>query len=980
MKRLFLLIAVCMIGMVLPQGMWAGVTIDTSTSGKVVVTSEKAGDFAAYLNSASTEQLNALKVNEIVFVGKFNESDLSTLQSKGCATQKKVDMSEAKFIASSSSSTQTPILYHEESDKESSSDGAVCLVGGTLYQSATKYQWVATSETPTNNQYQGSNGWTAENINTLHADDYNENDFVKIATTANYYRLDALWVDDVVNNEAQVVQSLPTSGSYAGQRVKVVKSYSYWRLEDNNGNKTWKEANSGDGTFQYETTDEAFKNNETHKYNHGDLVAFPSSYDYKKWSYEWISINANDVAPGAEVKEPDWQEADRDNYKNSLGQPPVYIRFVTASQNYKKVATDEFKWVEQTYTNGDDYRQITYRFDSAESMTDPTARDQYAYVGGHEYVYNNGSWTEPQSSGDGNYDYTQMRFDYWGSNVEEIITSIHAEGVLTDQLCNNCSNLKTLTLSAGDFASGSTVLGNGVNSLETVNIKAGVTSLSAGMFNAKSNLSSVSFDEPCQITVLPENVFTATGITSITIPSSVEEIKGDAFHTCNSLKTVIIPENTSLNYIRTNAFQGCDNIEEVHVNVSPTVHPICCEYLAFGEYSLVGQTQSSGELDLKNSKMATLYFPKDDWDYYAGNWKLGMTCDSQDELNSIKDGCDPSKEGAERENSDFSGNNTDLNTSFTNQSLPNNKRGWLEGKSPANGWQQFARTSTGIDIIVTKGKYYRTYSTPSALVKPDWMTIYRVKEFNDGFTSTSNASSAEEAAAAMSQTTSGAKTAPLNITVTGTDDKAYVIIPENTGVIRVDERTSDALYYFLELERTSAGNTYKNNHSAYEYPYSESGDKVNYMFPTKGTEVTIGPVEKENGKIAYRIFGLLKQKTSGVSPKFSRAKVGTTLGDHRAYLKLPASVFHWSNEKVGTSQDATNNDVVVDENNTYAKISLLFDEDFEELNGGIATEIINSIEEDMYKNDSFYTLQGVKVAKPTTKGVYIHNGKKILIK
>ena len=358
-----------------------------------------------------------------------------------------------------------------------------------------------------------------------------------------------------------------------------------------------------------------------------------------------------------------------------------------------------------------------------------------------------------------------------------------------------------------------------------------------------------------------------------------------------------------------------------------------------------------------------------------------MTCDSHDEFVSIKDGCDPTKEGADRINQHMSGMNLGQDQDL-NSRLNATSNGHVDGTSPANGWQQFARTSTGIDIIITKGKYYRTYSTPSALVKPDWMKIYRVTEFNDGFTSTSNASSAEEAEAAMSQTTSGAKTAPLNITVTDTYGKAYVIIPENTGVIRVDERTSDALYYFLELERTSAGDVYKdeNNKSAYEYPYSESGDKVNYMFPTKGTEVTIGPVEKENGKIAYRIFGLLKQKTSGVSPKFSRAKVGTTLGDHRAYLKLPASVFHWSNEKVGTSQDATNNDVVVDENNTYAKISLLFDEDFEELNGGIATEIINSIEEDMYKNDSFYTLQGVKVAKPTTKGVYIHNGKKILIK
>lgn len=604
-----------------------------------------------------------------------------------------------------------------------------------------------------------------------------------------------------------------------------------------------------------------------------------------------------------------------------------------------------------------------------------------AMADGKFYKYNGTEWEEQPIVND----YSQVKFDNWANSVEEIITSknVGKNDLMPDQICNNCSKLKTLTLGSGNFALVGTVLGNGVNNLETVNIKADVTSLSAGMFNAKSHLSTVSFDEPCQIEELPAGVFSYTAITELTIPSSVEEIKGDAFAHCNSLVKVTIPANTSLNYIRTNAFQGCDNIEEVHVNVSPTVHPICCEYLAFGEYSLVGQTQSSDELDLKNSKMATLYFPKDDWDYYAGNWKLGMTCDSQDELNSIKDGCDPSKEGADRENPNFSGNNTNLNTSFTNQSLPNNKRGWLEGKSPANGWQQFARTSTGIDIIVTKGKYYRTYSTPSALVKPDWMKIYRVKKFNDGFIEgQSTASSAEEAEAAMKQTTSGAITEPLNITVTGTDDKAYVIIPENTGVIRVDERTSDALYYFLELERTSAGNVYKdeNNKSNYEYPYSESGDKVNYMFPTKGTEVTIGPVEKENGKIAYRIFGLLKQKTSGVSPKFSRAKVGTTLGDHRAYLKLPASVFHWSNEKVGTSQDATNNDVVVDENNTYAKISLLFDEDFEELNGGIATEIINSIEEDMYKNDSFYTLQGVKVAKPTAKGVYIHNGKKILIK
>ncbi len=600
-----------------------------------------------------------------------------------------------------------------------------------------------------------------------------------------------------------------------------------------------------------------------------------------------------------------------------------------------------------------------------------------AMADGKFYKYNGTEWEEQPMV----KDYSQVKFDNWANSVEEIITSknVGKNDLMPDQLCNNCSKLKTLTLGSGNFALAGTVLGNGVNNLETVNIKKDVTSLSTGMFNAKNKLKTVDFEEPCQIKVLPSDVFNGTSIESITIPSSVEEIEGNAFHTCNSLKKVIIPENTSLNYIRTNAFQGCDNIEEVHVNVSPSTHPICCEYLAFGEYSLVGQTQSSGELDLNNTKMATLYFPKDDWDYYAGNWKLGMTCDDQAELNSIKDGCDPSKEGAQRENLAFSGNNTDLNSNYANENLANNKRGWLEGKSPANGWQQFAKTSTGIDIIVTKGKFYRTYSTPSALVKPDWMKIYRVKEFNDGFTSTSNPNSSAEAEAAMNLSTSGAKTEQLIITINGTD-KTYTIIPENTGVIRVDERTSDALYYFLELERTSAANIYKNNPDAYEYPYSESGDKVNYMFPTKGSDVTIGPVEKDGSTITYRIFGLLKTKVSGVTPKFSRAKVGTTLGDHRAYLRLPAGVFHWKNEKVGSSQNATGDDVIVDENNTYAKVSLIFDDEIENLNGGIATEIVKAIEESETKDDAFYTLQGVKVLKPTAKGVYIHNGKKVLVK
>lgn len=836
MKRLFLLIAVCMIGMVLPQGLWAGVTIDTSTSGKVVVTSEKAGDFAAYLNSATTEQLNALKVNEIVFVGNFNESDLNILQSKGCATQKKVDMSEAKFIKSASSSVEYS-LYKTTNDRDNSqaSEGSLCVVNGTLWkkerQNPPVVSWVPATE-----------------------DDYNS------AAPGCFQNADG-WFDDT-------------------------------NKESHNGEV-------GDG-----------------------------------WYYK-VPVSGS-------------------------GAPYVY---------YKVEKTTTLGWNQLNYNNGDKKNSVTLFADEDEMNADTSAPDySEAIVGGTVYKYTNGSWQPVTSSGDGNYDYTQMKFSYWGSNVEEIITSQYAEGPMVDQLCDGCSNLKTLTLSAGDFSN--TAMGNSVNSLETLYVKNQVTALGRAQFEGIGTLSTVNFEETSKITVLPAQVFNRTGITSLTVPSSVQDIKSNAFGNCLSLKTVTINENTSLHHIRTDAFQGSNNIEDVWVNVNPLTHPIVCEYNAFGEYSLVGQTQ---EGDLEDAKMATLHFNKDYWDYYAGDWKLGMTF-NQANLDAIKDGCNPNATGDVLIDLSYSGQDRGVGVDI-NGRLNATSNGHVDGTSPANGWQQFARTSTGIDIIIPEGKFYRTYSTPSALVKPDWMKIYRVKDFNDGFIEgQSNASSSEEANDAPKK----AFTEELVITVTGTDNKTYKIIPKNTGVIRVDVRDSEALYYFLDLERTSAASAYS---ESLEYPYVESGDKLNYMYPTKGEEVTIGPTEKSGNTITHRIFGLLKTTTSGVVPQFSRAKVGTKLGDHRAYLKLPASVFHWRDEKNGSTQDATGNDVVVDTRaNAYSKISLFFDEDFEDLNGGIATEIINSIEEDMYKNDSFYTLQGVKVAKPTAKGVYIHNGKKILIK
>ena len=189
-------------------------------------------------------------------------------------------------------------------------------------------------------------------------------------------------------------------------------------------------------------------------------------------------------------------------------------------------------------------------------------------------------------------------------------------------------------------------------------------------------------------------------------------------------------------------------------------------------------------------------------------------------------------------------------------------------------------------------------------------------------------------------------------------------------VRQVIEVEKDEIYYFKEWEptRSASYNTYPYNK---EDVGKKSSNKANLLMPTNGETVTLNPVERENSVITFRIFGLLK------TGEFSRAKVGTKLADHRAYLRLPADMFHWQDEKNGSSQDATGEASV----SSTAKISVLFDcDDFFGSDHGITTAIIKAIEDEQFKNDAFYTLQGVRVAWPTTKGVYIHNGKKVYIK
>lgn len=91
-----------------------------------------------------------------------------------------------------------------------------------------------------------------------------------------------------------------------------------------------------------------------------------------------------------------------------------------------------------------------------------------------------------------------------------------------------------------------------------------------------------------------------------------------------------------------------------------------------------------------------------------------------------------------------------------------------------------------------------------------------------------------------------------------------------------------------------------------------------------------------------------------------------------AYLQLSNKVVNYDLQLTGEKED----DIVV--KNADSKLSpnfgMVFDTDFDFVTG------INSVSDVKKNNNGCYTLQGVKVQRPTAPGLYIMNGKKVIVK
>lgn len=155
----------------------------------------------------------------------------------------------------------------------------------------------------------------------------------------------------------------------------------------------------------------------------------------------------------------------------------------------------------------------------------------------------------------------------------------------------------------------------------------------------------------------------------------------------------------------------------------------------------------------------------------------------------------------------------------------------------------------------------------------------------------------------------------------------------------------------------------------------------NFLVPTVKAVPNLGNAATDaNGNITYRYFCLnnyhdtnfyKEHKTGDDYIGFFRLTENGRSGANKAYLSLPTSedlpggkfgFINYNGQFIGTGDTA------------LAKMMLVFDDE----TSGV-TEIKNVEVKNQNNDNAYYTLQGIKVLRPT-KGIFIHNGKKIVIK
>lgn len=224
-------------------------------------------------------------------------------------------------------------------------------------------------------------------------------------------------------------------------------------------------------------------------------------------------------------------------------------------------------------------------------------------------------------------------------------------------------------------------------------------------------------------------------------------------------------------------------------------------------------------------------------------------------------------------------------------------------------------------------------------------------------------------------------------------------IPAEMGVVLVGngtEGTGDEMKVTLRSRWTDLV-TSENMRELWKNKDKYPGETFkNYLvgLPTDGADITEGDYDEEHHCYVDRNFALnwFSNTKTGQSLKGTlnlaeqaNGDAGTDdyLGFFRlkgkvnkeyAYLKLPKSVVDYDLQLTGGKKE-NDKDIKEWDAKLSPNFALAFDTDFGTVSG------INSLSNTKKNvNNSCYTLQGVKVQRPTAPGLYIMNGKKVIVK
>lgn len=220
-------------------------------------------------------------------------------------------------------------------------------------------------------------------------------------------------------------------------------------------------------------------------------------------------------------------------------------------------------------------------------------------------------------------------------------------------------------------------------------------------------------------------------------------------------------------------------------------------------------------------------------------------------------------------------------------------------------------------------------------------------------------------------------------------------IPANTGVI-LAYNSKDAddikkkagnLEFVSETDSLDQSYIFEHNPSiSFEETTENTEIGQNYLMPSVSSKEvkTTEYADEANKTIAYRNYMFTAYKKKGTNKYvlcFKRALTGKTSANS-AYLRLPADICGGTkvtanDEKIiGSSAQFPDYNPTTPQSAKECFASVLWGDELTGINEIPATAKPTASAE----SDTYYTLQGIKVSKPSVAGVYIKNGKKVIIR